>query len=163
MLNILSSSSERIRINTIANRKMFFSMIDITCTPPIYRFIYLEVSRNNPFEIFTVEILKRLGKQLREDNNRATSHSLYNEIQKIYIFICGFKLSERNLAIFKYSKERYSVNPYSSQQSVPQSLSKKLMICSKRGLVKLKFAECCNQNKNSIMNLNISNRIELIN
>ena len=98
MLNILNNNNKRIEKNSIVDKKMLFSMIDISYASLIYRFIYLLILRKNPFKTYLGETPKRLAKELREDNNGISNTILRNEIWEINSFIYGFDSENARLS-----------------------------------------------------------------
>ena len=106
MLNILNSNNDRIERNSIVDKKILYSIIDISYIPPICGFIYLLISRKNPFKTYLGEASKRLEKQLWEDNNGISNPILCNEIWEIYSFIYGFNSENTRLSSFNYLKTK---------------------------------------------------------
>ena len=62
ILNILNSNNDRIKRNSIVDKKILFFVIDISYTPPIHGFTYFLKSRINPFKTYLGETSKRLEK-----------------------------------------------------------------------------------------------------
>ena len=126
MLNVLSSNHDRIERNSITDKKMLFSMIDITYTPPIYGFIYLLISRRNPFKTYLGETSKRLEKQLREDNNGISNTYLCNEIWEIYSFIYGFDSEKARLSSYSYLKTRCDSRTSEDEWNAPWLMNQRI-------------------------------------
>ena len=124
MLNVLSNRCERMERNSISDSKMFFSMIDISYTPPTFGFVYLSTSRKNPFKTFLGETSKRLEKQLREDNAGAKATRSCNDIWEIYCFVFGFPSLNVRRKFFNYLKDRCTSNVSPGKWNAPWLLKK---------------------------------------
>ena len=161
MLNILNSNNDRIERNSIVDKKILFSMIDISYTPPMHGFIYLLISRKNPFKTYLGETSKRLEKQLREDNNGISNPILCNEIWEIYSFIYGFDSENMRLSSFNYLKTKSASRISENEWIAPWLMNKRMRTFSKRGRLKLKCIECCSPAKKDIRELSTKNGIEL--
>ena len=69
--------------------KNFISMIGMTCTPTIFGFVCLSVSRKHLFKTCLGETSKRLEQQTREDNAVDKDTLSWNFVWECNFFVFG--------------------------------------------------------------------------